>query len=403
MGIFEKIAGRFKTRAEPKQVTVGLADWDSLSCMGYTRLVDNPEVRICVDLIADLVSNMTIYLMQNTEQGDVRIKNGLSRKLDIEPYTHMTKKAWLYNIVHTMLLEGNGNAFVLPKFQRRDGSTYIANLKPMQPFMTSIVQKIDTYQVAYGGRIYEPDDVLHFVLSPDPDYPYMGQGYRVTLADIVHNLKQALKTRTEFMTDKWRPSVVITVNGMTEEMMKEGGRDDILQKYISDTGRGTKPWVIPGELLKVDQVRPLSLSDLAINDAVEIDKKTVAGIFGVPPFFVGAGDFKRDEYNNFVQTKILGIATIIQQELTSKLLIDPSLYFKLNYMSLYSYSLDTLATMGMNLYTRGIATGNEVRDLIGMSPRDGLDDLVILENYIPQGMIGQQAKLTGGGEESEEN
>lgn len=393
MGIFSR---KKQSRSNPTVTVLNSGAFDSICCSGYTRLADNPEVRICVDLIADLVSNMTIYLMRNTDQGDMRIKNGLSRKLDIEPCTNMTKKNWLYNIVHTMLMEGDGNAFVRPKFQRDGSETYIANLYPMEPNRTSIVRGVDSYKVSYAGREYDPEDLLHFMASPDPNFPYVGRGYRIALSDVVKNLTQAGKTKTEFMTDKWRPSVIISVNGMTQEFESDDGRDKILKKYISETGGGSKPWVIPDELVKVDQVRPLSLSDLAINDAMQLDKKTVAGIFGVPAFFVGVGEFKRDEYNNFIQTKILSIANVIQQELTSKLLYDPALYFKLNYMSLYSYSLDTLADMGMNLYTRGIATGNEARDLIGMSPRDGLDDLVILENYIPAGMIGEQKKLNGG-------
>ena len=39
------------------------------------------------------------------------------------------------------------------------------------------------------------------------------------------------------------------------------------------------------------------------------------------------------------------------------------------------------------------ATGNEVREKIGMEPRDGLDDLLILENYIPAEKSGDQKKL----------
>lgn len=383
-----------KVRAEPKSTAqawlVSDEAYQTLCCTNYTRLSDNPEIQAAVNKICDLISSMTIHQMQNTPNGDTRIKDGISRMVDITPNPYMTRKTFMSVVVRTLLLEGDGNAVVVPETR----SGYLYSLNPIPPGYVSFVPEAAGYgyQVMINGITYDPDTLLHFVINPSSDYPWKGTGYRATLKDVAKNLKQAAATKKGFMESKWKPPVIIKVDSTSEELSDEKGRTNILNQYIENTEEG-KPWVIPADMFDVVSVKPLSLNDLALTDGVTLDKKTVAAILDVPPFLVGAGEYKEAEWNNFINTRIRPLCNALEQEMTRKILISTERYFKFNVRSLYSYDIEKLSNVGCNLYTRGIMTGNEVRDWTGQSPKEGLDELIILENYIPQGMIGDQKKL----------
>lgn len=364
------------------------AAYDTLCVSGYTRLSENPEVLMAVNKLAGLIGSMTIKLMANSERGDMRIKNALSRKLDIEPNRYMTRMSLMSWIVRTLLLYGNGNAVVLPKTSRG----YLEDLIPIPPYRVSMDSDGGYgYRIFIDGQERDPGQLLHFVLNPNPDQPWRGMGLRVALKDVTANLRQAAATKKGFLEDKWKPSVIIKVDSWAEELRTPEGRANYMKGF--STGNPGEPILIPSDGMDVVQVRPLTLADLAINDSVALDKKTVAAILGVPPYVVGAGAFNREEWNAFINNTVLPLVRGIEQELTRKLLVSDDMFIQMNPWALYSYNVETLASIGSELYVRGIMEGNEVRNWIGQEPKDGLDELVILENFIPVSMIGDQLKL----------
>ena len=367
--------------------------YDVICCSGYTRLDKNPEIVAGCRRIAEIISSMTIHLMANTDNGDQRITNELSRQVDITPNRFMTRKTWMEAIVMNLLLHGSGNSVVQPLTV--DG--ILGDMVPIDPARVTFLPEGYGYKVLMDGIEYEPDNFLHFVLNPDPHFPWKGNGITTAIKDVANNLKQAVATEKSFMESKWKPSVIVKVDGLIDEFSSKKGRRKLLEEYIETEEVGT-PWVIPADQFEIEQIKPLSLADLAINDSVEINKKTVASILGIPPFVLGVGNYNASEWDNFISSTIRPIVRGIEQELTRKLLISPRWYWRFNMASIYSYDLKTIAEVYGNLFVRGIVDGNEVREKISMPPRDGLNELVILENYIPLNKVGEQLKLKQGGD-----
>ena len=387
---------RFRSRDKP-QSRVCMCDvqgWKDMTCSGYTDLAHNPEICAAVDRIASLIGSMTIYLMQNTDGGDVRVKNGLSRVVDIEPNEYMGRSNFIQWIVKTMLLDGRGNAVVLPKTRK-------GLLKRLNPIPSAFVSFVEygerSYKISISGKEYDPKDVLHFAINPDSYYPWKGTGYNIALADVANNLKQAASTEKGFMQSEWKPSLIVKVDAMIDEFSSPEGRAKLLDEFASSNKAG-EPWLIPAEQFSVEQVRPLTLSDLALADFVKLDKTTVATILGVPPFVLGVGEFKRDEWNNFISSRIMPVAQILEQEFSRKLLYSPDFFFRFNVRSLYNYSLEETIKAGAEMVDRMAMTRNEWRSWIGLPPSEGMDELLALENYIPVDRLGDQKKLNGGGE-----
>ena len=227
-----KKKNRNRTRAAPSQSSTSylcsMDAYETLCCTGYTKLSQNPEIMSAVNKIADLISSMTIHLMSNTEMGDKRIKNELSKKIDIYPNKYMTRKTFVSAIVRTLLLEGDGNSVVLPTYKGQ----LIDDLVIIPPGHYTLFQKGYGYGLLINGVEFEPSDVLHYVINPEPEYPWKGTGYRITLKDVAHNLKQAAKTQRGFMESKWKPSMIVKVDALTEEFSSKEGRKKLLEKYI---------------------------------------------------------------------------------------------------------------------------------------------------------------------------
>lgn len=396
MGFFPK--RKAKVRSEPettKSMYISLPEFLQAQTEGYMPLHKHPDVKVCIKKIADLVSSMPIYQMQNAGGiGNVRLVDGLSRKVDIDPNPYLTRKTLIYKCVEELLIYGN--SFLLPVYDRQG---LLQELKPIENRTVSLNPLNDGGYVAkISNTDFASDEIINFVNNPSYDYPWQGRSYRVQLADVLRNIKQSGDIKSDFYTKHYRPGLIFFFNGDSDVFDSEEKRDEVFKKWIKS--KPGQPYAFPEGLIDIKTFQNMSLSDIAINESVELDKRFVAALIGVPAFFLGIGDYDEKEYNNFIDTTIRPIAEILQQELTKKLLLAKDRFFKFNINSLKAFDMDSRLSSMYEGKAMGVFNADEVRVVAGYEPT-GLPEMTeynMLENYIPVKDASKQKKLLQGGE-----
>lgn len=361
---------------------------DTFCVPGYITLDKCPEIIAGVMRIAEIIGSTTIYLMSNTDAGDVRIVNELSRLIDINPMPNMTRMHWTQAWMKTLLLDGGGNSIIMP--HTRGG--YLQSLEPISADRVSFLPlSRSDYRVLIDGREHKPSDLIHLVYNPDAFYMWKGQGITVSLRELARNLKQAQTTTNGFLSSEWKPSLIARVDGLTEEFSSPQGRQKLAEDYLKPSEPGA-PWIIPADLIEIEQVKPLTLKDLAIDETITLSKRMVAALLGVPAFLLGVGEYNRQEWNNFIQTKIRAFMVTATQEFTKKIILSDKWYLQYNVWSLIDYDLKQISDVLLAGSDRGFVNGDEWRGRMNLAPA-GLTDYRVLENYIPWDMSGMQKKL----------
>jgi hypothetical protein len=132
-------------------------------------------------------SSMTIHLMENAPDGDKRIKNELSRNVDITPCKFITRKAWIETIVKDMIL--TGNSVHIPHYERN----VLDDIEPVARSKYSILDRDYGFSLLIRGQPFEHDEVLHFILTPTRA-PVAGAGAR----GLAQKRRKATHARKEY-------------------------------------------------------------------------------------------------------------------------------------------------------------------------------------------------------------
>lgn len=358
----------------------------------------------CVKVLSESISSLPVNLYDiNATGGTTRLHNKLDRLVSIAPSEDQTaSEMWAY-VVTSVCLHGNGYLYIT-RTQRGQA----VQLLPLNPNNVSIHitgNKV-TYHVSIGEgadvrtMVLSSREVLHFkTLTLDG---YKGLSPIAYNASIVNGERAAIDYSNRIYTDGATPRGVLEVDGVLSDEAFENLRASWGAAH-GGVNNGNKVAILESGVA----FKPISLSpnDVQLLETRKYSRNEIAGLYRVPPHMIAAMDnatysniaHQGAEFHRFTLAPWL---TAIEQRLNLTL-AGPGQTFRFDTSGLTRSDLQTESESYSKLISMGVLNPNEVRERMGLNPRDGGDEYISQTNNLSFGNTEEQDQQENQGDDEE--
>lgn len=343
----------------------------------------------CVEVISDSVAQLPIEPFGIDEKGYKRklTKHPSYYLLSREPNKLMTRYTFIKQLVTSMLLYGNGYAYI-----KRDGAGNARSLVFLPASYVTVVEHglIDESPISYtvagiAGEV-PPEDMIHIL-----NYSYDGIHGVSTLAYATNSINLANASESHargFFSGGANVGGILTVQGPLNQKQA----DDIKSKWNTSFGPVGTPngvAVLPGNMeFKSITVNP---SDAQLLETRQYSVIDICRFFGVSP--VKCFDLTKSSYSTVEATQLAFLTDTLSPILEKiELEFERKLFradekgkidVKFDVSGVLRIDMSSRSTYFREMFNVGALSPNEVRKELNLEPIEGGDDHFLQVNMQP--------------------
>lgn len=403
---FKKIIGPFykitnkRSADDPVQITGDPGIWGGpTDNYALGKSMNIAAVYRCVGIKAAAIAGMGLHFLRRKKQ----TVNGVDHDvfapddgeltdylLSMRPNPVMSAFDMIYNV--TMMLDLQGNAYILPLYQ--GGELYrLILLKPGALTMHDIYRNTYTINDPINGisTTVGEDDILHF-RNCCLDGGYDGVS---TLHFAANTLNIAYQTDVQ-QRDMFDSGNTLRgfISGDQDKVQGYGEPQDKQLSNVSDRVEsqlksGKRIFSLPG-VMKFNQIS-MSPADMQLLDSKKFSVEEICRFFGVPPdkvFYYTSTNYKSAENSQttFMTDTLMPLMRRLENEFNTKLIGFKNcrkFKIKFNLDNYYESDPAARASYYQKEFQSGVLTPNEIRALEGLAPVKGGDTTFVSCNVAP--------------------